>query len=80
MQASTQELHLHSSCGDETRLFQDNYCQTSNISRTLVGNNMYRKTSSISRTKFQNLNDSCPLLQLSLPNPLKPGVKLRMKM
>ena len=42
----------------------------------------YRKTSSISRTKFQNLNVSCPLLhlQLSLPNPLKPGVKLRMKM
>ena len=34
----------------------------------------YCKTSSISRTKFQNLNVSCPLLQLSLPNPLKPGV------
>ena len=41
---------------------------------------IYRKTSSISRTKFQNLNVSCSLLQLSLPNPLKPGVKLRMKM
>ena len=40
----------------------------------------YRKTSSISRTKFQNLNFSCPLLQLSVPNPLKPGVQLRMKM
>ena len=40
----------------------------------------YRKTSIISRTKFQNWNVSCPLLQLSLPNPLKPGVKLKMKM
>ena len=40
----------------------------------------YRKTSSISRTKYQNLNVSCFLLQWSLPNPLKPGVKLRMKM
>ena len=41
---------------------------------------MYRKTSSISRTKFQSLNVSCVLLQLSSLKPLKPGVKLRMKM
>ena len=41
---------------------------------------IYRKTSSINRTKSQNLNVSCLLLQWSLPNPLKPGVKLRMKM
>ena len=41
---------------------------------------IYRKTSSISRTKSQSLNDSCILLQLSSLNPLKPGVKLRMKM
>ena len=40
----------------------------------------YRKTSSISRTKSQNLNVSCIFLQLSSLNPLKPGVKLRMKM
>ena len=40
----------------------------------------YRKTSSISRTKSQNLNVSCFLLQWSSPNPLKSGVKLRMKM
>ena len=40
----------------------------------------YRKTSSISRTKSQNLNVSCTLLQLSSLNPLKPCVKLRMKM
>ena len=42
--------------------------------------NVYRKTSSISRTKSQNLNVSCLLLLWSLPNPLKPGAKLRMKM
>ena len=40
----------------------------------------YRKTSSISRTKFQNINFSYHVLQLYLPNPLKPNVKLRMKM
>ena len=40
----------------------------------------YRKTSSISRTKSQNLNVSRIPLQLSSLNPLKPGVKLRMKM
>ena len=40
----------------------------------------YRKTSSINRTKSQNLNVSCIPLQLSSLNPLKPGVKLRMKM
>ena len=43
-------------------------------------NECYRKTSSISRTKSQHLNVSCILLQLSSRNPLKPGVKLRMKM
>ena len=36
--------------------------------------------SSISLTEFQNLNVSHLVLQLSLLNPLKPGVKLRMKM
>ena len=41
---------------------------------------LYYKTSSISRTKFQNLNVSCILMQLSSFNPLKPGVKLKMKM
>ena len=41
----------------------------------------YRKISDISRTKSQNLNDSrLVVLQLTLPNPLKPGVKSRMKM
>ena len=41
---------------------------------------LYRKTSSISRTKSQNLNVSNLVVQLSLLNPLKPGVKSRMKM
>ena len=43
-------------------------------------NDYYRKTPSISRTKSQNLNVSCILLQLSSLNPLNPCVKLRMKM
>ena len=41
---------------------------------------MYRKIYNISRTKSQNVNDYRPVLQLSLPNPLKPGLKSRMKM
>ena len=40
----------------------------------------YRKTSSKSRTKSQNLNAACILLQLSSRNLLKPGVQLIMKM
>ena len=40
----------------------------------------YRKTSSISRTKSQSLNVFCIIVHLLSLNPLKPGVKLRMKM
>ena len=40
----------------------------------------YRKVCNIRGTKSQNLYVSRLILQLSLPNPLKPGVKLRMKM
>ena len=40
----------------------------------------YRKISNTRRTKSQNINDSRLVLQLSLPNPFKPGVKSRMKM
>ena len=40
----------------------------------------YRKTSNISRIKSQNLNDYRLVLHLALPNPLKPGLKPRMKM
>ena len=38
-------------------------------------NCIYRKVSNIRRTKSQNINDSRLVLQLSLPNPLKLGVK-----
>ena len=50
------------------------------ILRNDQGQRMYRKTSIISRTKSQNLNVSCILLQLSSLNPPKPCVKLKMKM
>ena len=40
----------------------------------------YRKVSNIRRTKYQNLNDSRLILQLSVANPLKPSVKSIMKM
>ena len=40
----------------------------------------YHKTSSISRTKFQNLNVSCIILQLHSLNQLKQCAKLKMKM
>ena len=43
-------------------------------------NKKYSKISNISRTKSQNLNDSPLVLRSSLSNPLKPGVKSRMKM
>ena len=38
------------------------------------------KVSNIRRTKCQHLNDSRLVLQLSVPNPLKPSVKSIMKM
>ena len=40
---------------------------------------MYRETSNLSPNKSQNLNDSRIVLQLSLLNPLTPGVQWRMK-
>ena len=43
-------------------------------------NKWYCQTSNISHTKSQHLNVSRLILQLSLPNPLQPGVKSRMKM
>ena len=42
--------------------------------------NVYREISNIRRTKSPNLTVSHFVLQLSLPNPMKPGVKSRMKM
>ena len=40
----------------------------------------YHQISNIRDTQTQNLNVSCLVLQLYLPNPLKPGVKPRMRM
>ena len=40
----------------------------------------YRKFSNIRRTRFQNLSASRPVLQLSLPNLLKPCIESGMKM
>ena len=39
----------------------------------------YRQVSKISHTKSRHLKDSCTVLRLSFPNPLKPDVKSRMK-
>ena len=40
----------------------------------------HRQVSNIRRTKSQHLKDSRTVLRLSMPNPLKPDVKSRMKM
>ena len=40
----------------------------------------YRQILIMRLVKFQNLNVSRLVLELSLPNPLKPGVRSRMKM
>ena len=40
----------------------------------------YHQVSNISHTKSQHLKDPRTVLRLSLPNPLKPDVKSRMKM
>ena len=47
---------------------------------SIVDSYKYRKVSNIRRTKSPNLNVSRLVLQLSLPNPMKPDVKSRMKM
>ena len=53
--------------------------QSDNYSNALAANN-YRQVSNIRRTKSQHLKISHTVLRLSLPNPLKPDVKSRMKM
>ena len=45
-----------------------------------TGKNNYRQTSNISGIKSPNFLVSCLVLELPLSNPLKPGVKSRMKM
>ena len=46
----------------------------------LIYGKVYRQISNISHTKSQTLHVSHLVLQLSLPNPLKPGIKSKMKM
>ena len=48
--------------------------------RSIMSIYNYSKTSNIRCTKSQKLNDSRLVLQLSLPIPLKPAIKSRMKM
>ena len=48
--------------------------------KSLRPNHAYRQISNISHTKSQTLNVPCLVLQLSLPNPSKPGIKSRMNM
>ena len=48
--------------------------------RASFTNQDYRKVSNIRCTQYPNIDVSCLVLHLSVPNPLKPGVKLRMEM
>ena len=55
------------------------YCLFNISLRPCVVDMKYHQTSYINHTKSQNLNVSNLVLEMTLPNPLKPGVKLRMK-
>ena len=55
-----------------------NFIQRVNIINHEAG--MYRKISNMSHTKSPNLNVPRLVLQLSLPNQMKPSVKSGMKM
>ena len=55
------------------------YCEYQHIFVFLVLS-FYHQTSNISHTKSANLNFSRVVLQLSFTNPLKTGVKSKMKM
>ena len=57
----------------------NNEYKTDNALNNDISQRNHCKIPNTSHTKFQNLNDSRLILELSLPNPLKPGVKLRMK-
>ena len=50
------------------------------FSGTFSGNFGYRRSFDIRHNKSQDFDVSHLVFQLSLPNPLKPGVKSRMKM
>ena len=65
-------------------IFIDLYISNRIIRRRLVSmawaSVAYRQVSNIRRTESQHLKDYRTVLRLSLPNPLKPDVKSRMKM
>ena len=62
------------------RVIHDTKHDRDNMSHSLQHPTDYRKVSNIRRTESQNWNDSHLVLKSSLLNPLKPGVKSRMKM
>ena len=74
--------HLYDFMND--KLDTSALCKTGNSSALAISwkniTCIYCKTPSTSRTQSQNLIVSRVVLQLSLPNPLKPGVKSSMKM
>ena len=51
-----------------------------NLNNVLFKVRTYRKVSNIRRTESKNLNDFRLVLKLSLPNPSKLDIMLRMKM
>ena len=69
LQIKVQNLDLHISCPSLVP-----------PQSVVTAHPIYRKTSCISRTEYQNFNVCRLVLQLSLANPLKPGVKSSMKM
>ena len=60
---------------DEYQEFTLLFCMELHYKNTMSWT--YRKICNIRRTQNQNLNDSRLIMQLPLPNPLKPGVKSR---
>ena len=67
-------INFNPGMGMYTTYFHDNVWESINNFIT------YRQVSNIRRTKSQHLKDYRNVLRLSLPNPLKPDVKSRMKM
>ena len=69
-------------CSDKCYIFIVSLCErfaSSGMGIQYACININCQTSNIRHTKSQNLNVSCLILQLSLPNPLKSGVVSRMK-
>ena len=60
---------------DKYSQFDDKVCMY-----FLCSSPIYHQVSNIRRTESEHLKDSRSVLRLSLPNPLKPDVKSRMKM